>query len=278
MNEALFVPAFPRLGDYLGLWLHEPGRFLAQWQLIQREDIRAHMAERRPEITSALTTVPGRGGKNVGIIRMSGLLMKGQSSLGGTSTVQLRRDIRQAVSDPGISGILLSIDSPGGTAPGTADLAAEVRAATRKKPVWAHIDDMGASAAYFVASQANVIYANEPSALVGSIGTVQVVVDSSAKAEKEGVKVHVISTGPMKGAGMPGAPVTDEQLAHVQSLVDGMQTGFDEAVKSGRGITSAELANVRTGAVFLARDARGLKLIDGIKSLDQTLSALAAER
>jgi signal peptide peptidase SppA len=222
--------------------------------------------------------VPARDGKNVAVIRAVGTLMKQQSSMGGTSTIQLRRDIRSAAADPTVSASCSAIDSPGGTVAGTADLAADVKAARRKKPVWAHIDDLGASAAYWLASQADAVYANNPTALVGSIGTLQVVYDYSAAAEKEGVKTLVFRTGPLKGAGVPGAAVTEEQAANYQRLVNETQTHFDAAVRAGRGMTRAELDAVRTGGVFPAGEAVGLKLIDGVRPLDATLAALAGAK
>jgi protease-4 len=128
----------------------------------------------------------------VAVISLTGKLMKQQASMGGgTSTVQARRDIRAAASDPDIGAILLRIDSPGGTAAGTKELADEITAAKTKKPVWAYVEDMAASAAYWAASQASRIIANE-TALVGSIGTYGVVQDTSGMAAMEGVKVHVI--------------------------------------------------------------------------------------
>lgn len=64
---------------------------------------------------------------------------------------------------------------------GTDDLARDVKAASRAKPLWAHIEDMGASAAYWVASQASKITANSETALVGSIGTLQVIHDHTGQ-------------------------------------------------------------------------------------------------
>src|SRR5690606_13420747 len=151
----------------------------------------------------------------IAVINIAGPMMKGGSSFGGASTVRTRRDIRQAVADDAVSGIMLHIDTPGGTVAGAADLAAEVREARRKKPVRAHISDLGASAAYWIASQAESITANE-TALIGSIGAVAVVQDTSGMAEKAGITVHVLSTGKHKGAFAPGSKVTEEQLAEVQ--------------------------------------------------------------
>jgi signal peptide peptidase SppA len=222
--------------------------------------------------------IPGKGGKTTAVIRIGGTLMKSASSLGGTSTVQLRRDVRNAATDPNVSAILLAIDSPGGAVAGTADLAADVKAATRKKPVWAHVDDLGASAAYWIASQANAIYANSPTALIGSIGTVMTIYDQSQAAEQAGVKTLVFRTGPLKGAGTPGEPITEDQTGHFQKLVNEVQTHFDHAVRSGRGMSAAQLAAVRSGGVFPADEAKSLGLIDGVRSLDSTLAALSAAK
>lgn len=278
LATALSVVAPPpsaRMSDYFGCWAYEPDRFWAQWRVIGETDLARHMAAPQPPRTPTVMTEPTKGGRSIARVVMRGTLMKGQSSFGGTSTVQLRRDIRQAVNDPNIAGILLDIDSPGGTVAGTADLASEIRTARRKKPVWAHIDDLGASAAYWIASQADQVFANDKTALVGSIGTLMTVYDYSAAAEKEGVKAMVFATGPLKGAGAPGAPITEDQQKYFQSLVDESQTSFDAAVRSGRGMNATQLAAVRTGGVFTASQALDLKLIDGIRSIDRTLEALA---
>lgn len=276
--DLLTLPTFPRLHEYFGAWAYEPERFAAQLRLLRGADLARHAAAAQPERPSNVELVAARDGQSVAVIKAVGALMKQQSSLGGTSTIQLRRDVRQAAADPRVSAILLAIDSPGGTVAGTADLAAEVAAARRKKPVWAHVDDLGASAAYWVASQADLVYANSPTALVGSIGTVMTVYDASKAAEREGVEVLVFATGPLKGAGTLGSAVSDEQRAYFQKLIEDSQAHFDAAVKAGRGMSQAQLAAVRTGGVFLAGEAVGLKLIDGVRPLAKTLAELAAQK
>jgi protease-4 len=137
--------------------------------------------------------------------------------------------------------------------------------------VVAHIDDLGASAAYWIASQADKITANQPSALVGSIGTIQVIYDQSAAAEQQGIRPLVFATGPLKGLGTPGTKVTEEQAAHVQSLVDSVQVNFDAAVMKGRRMSAKELAAVRHGGVMTATQALNAKLIDAIQPLGKTI-------
>lgn len=275
---SIAVPQFARLSDYFGVWCYESERFLAQWELIRRTDLVRHMALPQPPKAPGAETVSGKNGKSIAIVPISGTLMKSASSFGGTSTVQMRRDIRTAANDPNVSGILLAIDSPGGTTAGTADLANEVKAARKAKPVWAQVNDLCASAAYWVASQADQVFANDRTALVGSIGTFLTVYDYSKAAEAEGVKVLHFATGPLKGAGTQGTAVTAEQQAYFQQIVDDGQAAFDAAVRAGRGMSAADLAAVRTGGVFGAAEAQRLKLIDGIRSMDRTLEALASAK
>ncbi|MFO0806668.1 MAG: S49 family peptidase [Gemmataceae bacterium] len=285
MQPDLLLPAFPRITDYLGAWCFEPTRFETLLRGVRVADFTAHVAAIRQAGPVAsrgamryTEMIAAAGGQQVAVIKMAGTLMKGESSFGGTSTVQLRREIRAVAADESVSGILLAIDSPGGTSAGTADLAAEVKMASRKKPVWAHIDDLGASAAYYVASQANLIYANTADALVGSIGTMMMIYDASGAFEKEGIKPMLFKTGPLKGAGSMGSAVSEEQAAYFQKIIDGLQEGFDAAVKSGRGLSAKELDAVRTGGVFLASEAKQLRLIDGIRPLAKTLAELSAAK
>jgi signal peptide peptidase SppA len=262
------------LTDYFSPFFMELGAFEDLRVQIRRVNFVEVFAAPPPRNPGAFTT-PGENGKSVAQVPIRGTMMKGVPFFGGTSTALAGQAIRQAAADPNVSGILLHIDSPGGTVAGTADLAREVRDAKRRKPVWAHVADMAASAAYWVASQADQIYANAPTALVGSIGTVLTVYDQSAAAEAQGIKPHVFATGPLKGAGAPGTPVTEEHQSYFQGIVDAMQPHFDAAVRGGRGMSADELAAVRTGGVFAAPKALELKLIDGIRSFDRTLEALA---
>lgn len=273
--DALQVPAFARLHDYLGLWMLEESAAAGMYQLAGQINLKAHVEAGAEPLKSAMEKVGGTGGgKSVAVVRLQGLLMKGASSMGGTSTVQARRDLRQAVADDSVGGILLAIDSPGGTVAGTDDLAAEVRTARQSKPVYAHIDDLGASAAYWIASQAERVSVNSPTALVGSIGTLQVLRDVSAAAQKQGVRTLVFGTGPFKGLGTPGSAITDDQAAHVQQLVNSVQTSFDAAVKAGRGMNDEQLAAVRHGGVFHAQDALRRRLVDAVQPLSKTLDEL----
>jgi signal peptide peptidase SppA len=274
----LDVPFFARLADHLGPWCIEPTRAHLLWEIARQPSFRQHVEEATPEPLKSQTVMePGPNGQKIATIPLTGILMKGKTSLGGTSTVMARREIRAAANDPDVAGILLRIDSPGGTVAGTNDLGMDIKAASRRKPVWAHADDLMASAAYWAASQATRITANVPDAQVGSIGTVLVIQDLSAAAEKQGIRTLVFRTGHLKGIGSPGDKVTDEQAAHVQALVEAVQGSFDAAVQKGRGLTNKELQAVRHGGVMTATAAVDAKLIDAVQPVGKTLSELVQE-
>jgi signal peptide peptidase SppA len=209
----------------------------------------------------------------IALIVIAGPLMKKASKFGGTSSVETRSAIRKAVNDEEDKSILLHIDSPGGTVAGTADLAADVKAANVLKPVYAYIEDLGASAAYWVASQARRITANA-TAEVGSIGTLLVLADTSGMYESKGIKVHVISTGKYKGAGADGAPVTDDHIKMFQEEVDDLNEHFLNGVAKGRKgkMTMAQVREVADGRCHIASKAKDLGLIDEVGSLDVVMS------
>jgi len=276
--DLLHVPAFSRLTDWCGAWGIEETAGYRLLTRVRQTDLVSHIARAERKAVDPSYSVQREGKQGIAVIMLTGVLMKSIPSMEqGTSTIEARRALRKAAADPEVDAILLAIESPGGTVAGTFDLAADVKAAAKSKPVWAQIEDLGASAAYAAASQADKIFANNLTCEVGCIGTVLAVYDESEAAANDGVKVHVFKTGPLKGAGIPGTVVTDEHQQHFQQRVDEAQKSFDAAVQKGRGLTDKQLEAVKTGGVFGAQEAIRLKLIDGIQSFDQTVTALAAE-
>lgn len=268
------LPAVPYYEQWLGPWAMASDAFLQTFDLFRKTDLHLHLQQQTQIKQESPAGARYQTAGNVAVIDLTGKLMKQQASMGGgTSTVQARRDIRAAANDPNVSAIMLRIDSPGGTAAGTRELADEIAAACKRKPVQAYVEDMAASAAYWAASQADKITAN-PTALVGSIGTYGVVQDLSAMAAKEGVKVHVVRAGAHKGAGTPGTEVTAEQLADMQRIVDGLNEHFLAGVSAGRRMSLDQVRELADGRAHLADQAKQLGLIDAIGSFDEALASL----
>jgi len=206
-------------------------------------------------------------------IEVSGPMMKGDSKFGGTNTVRTRRAIREAVADEHVRGLMIHIDSPGGTVAGTSDLASDVRRAGKEKPVFAHIDDIGASAAFWTASQAGQVSIGKTGE-VGSIGAVAVVEDTSKAAEMSGVEVHVVSTGAFKGAFADGAPVLPAHLEMLQDRLDNVHDFFMRDIARGRRMPLDSVRKVADGRVFSAAKGAELGLVDKVASFDEAVSDL----
>lgn len=264
--------------QYLGVWaMHQP-LMLEFADHVRTMDLAAHIAAYQAAHRNEEPVPAGRyelleGG--IAMVDLVGTMTKYGSSFSQlpNGTVGVRKAIRNAVNDQQVKAIVLRIDSPGGNFSGTSDLADDVHDATKKKPITAYIEDLGASAAYFVASQATTVVAN-PSAIVGSIGTYGVVADYSGMAARDGVKVHVVKAGKFKGIGVGGTEVTPEQLAELQRMVDQVNSVFTAAVARGRKMTAEQVDELADGRVHVAAEAQKMKLIDGVQTLDQAIESL----
>lgn len=273
----------PHLSDYFGVWAIQSDALERRVEMFNGLDLSLHIKHYREakaydeddfdekpqarDLGRFDTVADGQ----VAVIELQGEMMKAASSFGGASTVRARRQIRKARNDATVKSILLYIDSPGGTVAGTEDLANDVAAAAKQKPVVTFFEDLGASAAYWVGSQATTIFANN-SALVGSIGTFAVLADYSAAAEAAGIKVHVIKAGTFKGAGVAGTEVSDELLTELQRRVNDFNDLFLAGVARGRsGLSISRVRELADGRVHLAQQARTLGLIDQVGSLESAI-------
>src|SRR5262245_3215276 len=195
---------------------------------------------------------------------------------GGTSTEKLAADFRQLLADDGVSAIVLAIDSPGGSVYGIDEPATTIRAARGTKPIVAAISSLGASAAYWIAAQADRI-AITPGGDAGSIGVITCHEDLSAAQEKLGVKTTLISAGQFKGEGHPFAPLSDDARAALQHRVDDAYRRFVAAVAAGRGVSESSVRDgYGQGRLLSARDALACGLVDEIATLDEVIADVAA--
>lgn len=210
-------------------------------------------------------------------IEVSGPISKTDSLMmqlfGGVSANAIKNAFDFAADTESIRGILLGIDSPGGSVAGLEAAADAIIAAAKVKPVFGVIQDLGASGAYWLGSQSSRIFANR-TGLVGSIGSYLVMTDFTKMAEKIGLKVHVVKAGALKGTGVPGTEITNEQLAYIQELVNDTNAHFLNAVSAGRRMPISKVRSIADGRVHTGDKALQLGLIDQIGSASDALAAL----
>lgn len=227
------------------------------------------VAERIEAANQRTTSAPVGGG--VAVIPVHGPIMPrgGMAELSGATPItRLREQFRGAMAAKEVKGIILDIDSPGGSVFGVPEMASEIRAARGRKPVVAAIDGLGASAAFWLASQADEVVIT-PSSLTGSIGVVSAHEDVSEAAAQKGLKVTLISAGKHKVDGNPTQPLSEEARAHTQALVDDYYAMFTSDVAKGRRVPVDEVRNgMGEGRVVNARMAVSMGMVDRVASLE----------
>jgi len=212
----------------------------------------------------------------MGVIAHRAAMVEGVSGPRGTGTDALTQQFRQALLDPDVGAIVFDVDSPGGGVFGVPELAQEIREARGRKPIIAVANAMAASAAYWIASQADELVVT-PSGEVGSIGVYAMHEDWSKWADQEGIATTFVYAGAFKVEGHPFAPLSDEARAKMQDDVDGYYEQFTSAVARGRGVARsvARSEAFGQGRMFLAENAVARGLADRVATLDDVIVELA---
>lgn len=219
----------------------------------------------------------------VAIVHITGPLVKASTIFGYpvkvfglSSYLRIGAAITSALNDDSIEAILGRIDSPGGDTSGSVDLADLIYEARGVKPLVAQVTGMAAPAGYKLACQFDQVFAQRADT-IGSIGTILPLYDYSRQFENDGIRPVPITApkgSPFKHAGMYGTEITPEQEADFQKWIDDLFGTFKDVVMRGRAMGEAQFDAVAGGQVWLAPEAVGLGLIDGVQTIEQTLEEL----
>jgi len=194
----------------------------------------------------------------------------------GTSVLEIRSMLREAASDSKVDRIVLDIDSPGGSSDGVAELSDYIFALREKKKIVAFANGSMCSAAYWIGSAAEEVYASTGS-MVGSIGVYAVIDDYTHANWEAGIKTEVIKAGKNKAAGHPDKPFTAEDRAVIQTEVNMVYDLFIEAVARNRGMSVDDVLKVATGDIFIGKKAVDTGLVDGIDDIDAIFTSTAVD-
>lgn len=214
------------------------------------------------------------GTPGIAVIPVHGTLVKRTAGLeaasGLTSYTEIAAMLDTALADPQVAGILLDIDSPGGEASGSFELARRVREASAVKPVWAVANDSAYSAAYAIGSAANRLIVSETGG-VGSIGVIALHIDQSVKDANEGYRYTAVTAGTHKNDFSPHQPLTDEAKAELQAEVDRLYGLFVEHVGSMRTLATDDVRSTEAGLYFGA-NAIAAGLADAVGTFESALA------
>lgn len=221
-----------------------------------------------PSSTGGMYSFKGFEGAKVAIIPISGPLMK-NDYCGALGTQTLKQLTRMASNTESVQTIIYLIDSPGGSVDGTQAFADEIKASTKR--TIAVIDGYMCSAAYWIGSSCNELYASNKTDICGSIGTMCTLVDNTEAMKLRGSVIReYYATASAEKNKMFNDALTGNGKALIAEMLDPLNDMFLATVKANRGnkINADEVLN---GKTFLAEKAVEAGLIDGIKTLDEVL-------
>lgn len=162
-----------------------------------------------------------------------------------------------------VKGVIIAIDSPGGTTAGGEALFEAVRDVAEKKPVVAQVGTLAASAGYMVAAASDHIVARQ-SSIVGSIGVLVQFPEFTGLMEKLGIGLEEIKSSPLKAEPSPFNETTLEERAMMRRMILDSYDWFVDLVTERRPLERAQVLAVADGSVFTGRQAIGKKLVDGL--------------
>ncbi len=202
----------------------------------------------------------------VAVIDILGEIAPGGGGLltGGMNLDQIVSDLETVEQDPLYAGVLIKIDSPGGTVVGSRSIVETIKSMTKPSVCW--LGDTAASGAYWIASACDTIVA-DPLTITGSIGATASYLEYTGFFEKYGIGYQQIVSGEFKDSGSPYRNLTTTEREKLQYIVDESFKYFLEDVAANRVLTPEQIEKVRTGDIFLAKDAIELGLVDKLGTL-----------
>jgi len=225
------------------------------------------------------TVISGKGRDKVLLIDVSGILSAEEK--GGTFSfrkdasivARIREELKKAATDKRIKGLILRVNSPGGTVTSSDIIYREIKRFKEKKglPVITCIMELAASGGYYVSLASDAIIAH-PTSVTGSIGVIALKFNAKGLMEKIGIEDETIKAGDKKDLWSPFRSSTEEEREIMQNMLDDFHGKFMDVVAEGRKeLTREQIKVLADGRIYSAEQALKEKLIDGIGYLDDVI-------
>ena len=225
--------------------------------------------------SSSEVTVDSIQGKYIGTIHIEGEINE-DSQTKGYNHEYILKSIDNMMKDEDNMGIILFVDTPGGTVYASDDVYLKIREYQIKtsRPVYSSMQSQATSGGYYVSAPCDVIYANR-NCWTGSIGvTMGSMLDISELLDNLGIKVNTITAGDNKAMGSSTEKLTKEQSEILQSLVDEAYEQFVGIVAEGRDMKKKDVKKLADGRIYTANQAKELGLIDKIGTYGDCVNAI----
>nr|MBI4156624.1 signal peptide peptidase SppA [Candidatus Woesearchaeota archaeon] len=209
----------------------------------------------------------------IAVIPITGVITIDGGGIGfesqGASSTDIVQYIQEANKNSNVKGILLEINSPGGSAVASKEIADAVK--NSKKPVVSWIREVGASGAYWISSSSKLIVA-DPLSITGSIGVTGSYLEFSDLFEKYGVTYERLVSGKYKDTGSPYKELNDDEKRLLQDKINQIHEVFVDQVAGNRKLNRNEVEKLATGEFYLGKEAYDLGLVDYLGGKDLALN------
>lgn len=209
--------------------------------------------------------------QSIAVIPIIGEIMKYDEACGPRGTETIIQEVKDADNNPNIGGIIFVVDSPGGMVTNTDRLASTIKAVQKPTQTW--FCGYGASAAMWIGSSSDEVYASSPIDRVGSIGTMLSFADVRPAFEKMGVKFHEVYASLSKDKNADFREILDGKYEnYIKNTLDPLNKMFHEAIRTNRPKADD---SVFSGKVYFANEAIQNGLIDGIMTWEQAVERMS---
>ena len=206
------------------------------------------------------------GTRHTALVTLEGVI----DAQGQASAEKINTALDGAFKDSGTAGVILRVNSPGGSPVQAGMIYDEIRRLRAKypdKPLYVVVEEMCASGGYYAAAAADGIYVDKAS-VVGSIGVLMDGFGFTGTMDKLGVERRLMTAGRNKGIGDPFSPQTDEQKSHLQDMLDQIHAQFIKVVRDGRGKRLKETPDIFSGLFWTGAQSIDLGLADGYGTVE----------
>ncbi|MEM7780047.1 MAG: signal peptide peptidase SppA [Pseudomonadota bacterium] len=243
-------------------WSNKPGAFA-------KSDLRPFLADIGPSAS-------GSGG-DIAVVTIAGVIVDGDAGPGTAGGARIAGLLDTALSDEDIKGLVVRVDSPGGSALASEEIRRAIKRFQDKEiPVAVSFGNVAASGGYWVATSSDRIFA-QPETITGSIGVFGVIPTFENAADEIGISADGYRTTPLSGQPDLIAGFTPEVDALLQASITDTYTKFLERVASARGMTTEQVDAIAQGRVWDGGTARQNGLVDQFGGLEDAVAWVAGE-
>ena len=201
------------------------------------------------------------GGEKVGVVEIKGVIADSRTYL---------KQLDRFTNDRSIKAVVLRVNSPGGAVGPSQEIMQEVKKVSKTKKVVASLGTVAASGGYYVASAADLIMSS-PGTATGSIGVIMQFANVEQLTRKLGLDFSTLKAGRYKDVGSPFRPMTPEDKAYLQDLLDNIYQQFIRDVAKNRKIPMEKMKELAEGRVYTGEEAKKAGLVDEFGNIQDAI-------